>query len=96
MVKTLFLAILFTKKYESKQCIMKDPSWQVAAFIIQKLLSDDVGLEYICHTRDRFFALDRVLRNILAAIADKPSSRLLKHIINCYLRLTNNARLLLI
>ncbi|KAL3644107.1 CCR4-NOT transcription complex subunit 9 [Castilleja foliolosa] len=64
----------------------------VATFIVQKILLDDVGLEYICTTAERFFAVGRVLANMVAALADQPSSRLLKHIIRCYLRLSDNPR----
>ncbi|KAG8386100.1 hypothetical protein BUALT_Bualt03G0113900 [Buddleja alternifolia] len=65
---------------------------QVATFIVQKILLDDVGLEYICTTAERFFAVGRVLGNMVAALAEQPSSRLLKHIIRCYLRLSDNLR----
>ncbi|KAL0362851.1 UNVERIFIED_CONTAM: CCR4-NOT transcription complex subunit, partial [Sesamum calycinum] len=64
----------------------------VATFIVQKILLDDVGLEYICTTAERFFAVGRVLGNMVAALAEQPSSRLLKHIIRCYLRLSDNPR----
>ncbi|KAH7521214.1 hypothetical protein FEM48_Zijuj07G0009500 [Ziziphus jujuba var. spinosa] len=65
---------------------------KVATFIVQKILLDDVGLDYICTTAERFLAVGRVLGNMVAALADNPSSRLLKHIIRCYLRLTDNLR----
>ena len=68
--------------------------WQVATFIVQKILLDDVGLDYICTTAERFFAVGRVLGNMVAALAEQPSSRLLKHIIRCYLRLSDNPRFL--
>ncbi|KAE9591196.1 putative transcription regulator Rcd1-like family [Lupinus albus] len=64
----------------------------VATFIVQKILLDDLGLDYICTTAERFFAVDRVLGNMVAALAEQPSSRLLKHIIGCYLRLSENPR----
>ncbi|CAN1149576.1 CCR4-NOT transcription complex subunit 9, partial [Linum perenne] len=64
----------------------------VATFIVQKILLDDVGLDYICTTAERFFAVGRVLGNMVAALAEQPSSRLLKHIIRCYLRLSDNLR----
>ncbi|KAD5507595.1 hypothetical protein E3N88_15298 [Mikania micrantha] len=64
----------------------------VATFIVQKILLDDVGLDYICTTAERFFAVGRVLGNMVAALADQQSSRLLKHIIRCYLRLSDNPR----
>ncbi|CAI9756860.1 unnamed protein product [Fraxinus pennsylvanica] len=58
----------------------------------KKILLDDVGLDYICTTAERFFAVGRVLGNMVAALAEQPSVRLLKHIIRCYLRLSDNAR----
>ncbi|KAL3352552.1 hypothetical protein AABB24_020513, partial [Solanum stoloniferum] len=64
----------------------------VATFIVQKILLDDVGLDYICTTAERFFAVGRVLGNMVGALAEQPSSRLLKHIIRCYLRLSDNPR----
>ncbi|XP_054819474.1 uncharacterized protein LOC129318629 [Prosopis cineraria] len=64
----------------------------VATFIVQKILLDDVGLDYICTTAERFFAVGRVLGNMVQALAEQPSSRLLKHIIRCYLRLSDNPR----
>ncbi|CAM8880097.1 unnamed protein product [Rhodiola kirilowii] len=64
----------------------------VATFIVQKVLLDDVGLDYMCTTAERFFAVGRVLNNMVAALAEQPSSRLLKHIIRCYLRLSDNPR----
>ncbi|KAJ6754111.1 hypothetical protein OIU79_026863 [Salix purpurea] len=48
---------------------------EVATFIVQKILLDDVGLDYICTTAERFFAVGRVLGNMVAALADQPSSR---------------------
>ncbi|XP_061342211.1 uncharacterized protein LOC133288473 [Gastrolobium bilobum] len=64
----------------------------VATFIVQKILLDDVGLDYICATAERFFAVGRVLANMVLALAEQPSSRLLKHIIRCYLRLSDNQK----
>ncbi|CAN8256510.1 unnamed protein product [Cochlearia groenlandica] len=67
----------------------------VATFIVQKVLLDDIGLEYMCRSDDRFFALAVVLRKMVNSLADgtsPPSARLLKHIIHCYLRVTDNPR----
>jgi CCR4-NOT transcription complex subunit 9 len=64
----------------------------VATFIVQKILLDDVGLSYICHTADRFFAVSTVLSNMVAVLVEAPSHRLLKHIVRCYLRLSDNAK----
>jgi CCR4-NOT transcription complex subunit 9 len=65
---------------------------QVATFIVQKILLDEVGLTYICATADRFYAVSTVLNNMVRALVETPSHRLLKHIIRCYLRLADNLR----
>ena len=64
----------------------------VATFIVQKILLDESGLQYICHTAERFYAVSTVLSNMVHAIAEHPSPRLLKHIVRCYSRLANNLR----
>ncbi len=64
----------------------------MATFIVQKILLDDVGLRYICATAERFFAVGSVLANMVVSLAEQPSTRLLKHIIRCYLRLSDNSR----
>jgi CCR4-NOT transcription complex subunit 9 len=64
----------------------------VATFIVQKILLDDLGLSYICATYERFYAVSTVLSNMVAQLMEQPSQRLLKHIIRCYLRLSDNAR----
>lgn len=64
----------------------------VATFIIQKILLDDMGLSYICATYERFYAVSTVLTNMVKALVEAPSQRLLKHIIRCYLRLSDNAK----
>ncbi len=60
---------------------------------MQKILLDDVGLNYICATAERFFAVGAVLATMVQLLAEQPSVRLLKHIIRCYLRLSDNPRL---
>uniref|UniRef100_A0A0D9W9D3 Cell differentiation protein rcd1 n=1 Tax=Leersia perrieri TaxID=77586 RepID=A0A0D9W9D3_9ORYZ len=64
----------------------------VATFIVQKILLDDVGLRYICATAERFFAVGSVLATMVVSQSEQPSTRLLKHIIRCYLRLSDNSR----
>lgn len=64
----------------------------VATFIVQKILLDDVGLSYVCATAERFFAVSAVLSSCVSALSAPPSARLLKHIIRCYLRLSDNTR----
>mmetsp|Transcript_21415 Transcript_21415/g.67220 ORF Transcript_21415/g.67220 Transcript_21415/m.67220 type:complete len:304 (-) Transcript_21415:2932-3843(-) len=64
----------------------------VATFIVQKILLDNMGLSYICATAERFYAVSTVLSNMVASLVDQPSIRLLKHIVRCYLRLSDNLR----
>lgn len=64
----------------------------MATFIVQKILLDDVGLSYICATVERCYAVGAVLGSMVATLAEAPSVRLLKHIIRCYLRLSENPR----
>ena len=52
-----------------------------------------VGLNYICATAERFFAVSAVLCTMVGtSFQEQPSLRLLKHIIRCYLRLSDNGR----
>lgn len=67
-------------------------SQTVATFIIQKILFDEQGLNYLCQTAERFFAVSTVLNNMVQAQTEKSSSRLLKHIIRCYNRLSENIK----
>lgn len=64
----------------------------VATFVVQKVLLDDVGLRYICATAERFFATGHALAITVVSLIDQPSVRLLKHIILCYRRLSDNPR----
>lgn len=64
----------------------------VATFIVQKILLDDAGLTYICATAERFYAVSSVLGSMVNKLMESPSARLLKHIVRCYLRLSENPR----
>lgn len=64
----------------------------VATFIVQKILLDEIGLGYICATAERFYAVSTVLSNMVGVLVIQPSVRLLKHIVRCYLRLSDNLR----
>jgi CCR4-NOT transcription complex subunit 9 len=64
----------------------------VATFIVQKILLDDAGLTYICATPERFYAVSSVLSTMVTKLLEAPSARLLKHIVRCYLRLSENPR----
>lgn len=64
----------------------------VATFIVQKILLDEHGLSYVCATAERFYAVSTVLNNMIGLLTVNPSVRLLKHIVRCYLRLSDNLR----
>jgi CCR4-NOT transcription complex subunit 9 len=64
----------------------------VATFILQKILLDDQGLNYICQTYDRFSHVAMILGKMVLSLAKEPSARLLKHVVRCYLRLSDNSR----
>lgn len=64
----------------------------VATFVVQKILLDANGLAYTCAAAERFFAVANVLANMVSALVEAPSPRLLKHVIRCYLRLSDNQR----
>jgi len=67
----------------------------VATFILQKILVDNQGLDYICATYDRFCNVALTLDKMVHRLAEKDYSnpgRLLKHIVRCYLRLSDNCR----
>ena len=64
----------------------------VATFIVQKILLDNNGLEYVCQTGERLFAVAQILKDIIVDIHEngKDDQRLLRHIIKCFLRLSEN------
>nr|AGT15977.1 hypothetical protein SHCRBa_225_M19_R_290 [Saccharum hybrid cultivar R570] len=66
----------------------------VATYIVERIVLDEAGLQYICFTVERFFALACVLQSMVISLAEQPSARLLKHIICCYHRLTDHPRAL--
>ncbi|PHT53673.1 hypothetical protein CQW23_08135 [Capsicum baccatum] len=63
---------------------------KVATFILQKILLDDAGLDYICTRAVKFFDVARALGNMVGELVEQPSARLLKYIIRCYLRMSDN------
>ena len=64
----------------------------VATFIVQKILLEETGLNYVCATAERFYAVSTVLANMVQLLQVHPSVRLLKHVVRCYLRLADHAR----
>ncbi|GAB6032813.1 Cell differentiation protein RCD1 [Chamberlinius hualienensis] len=64
----------------------------VATFILQKILLDEIGLAYICQTYERFSHVAMILGKMVLALVKEESARLLKHVVRCYLRLSDNPR----
>ena len=64
----------------------------VATFIVQKILLDETGLNYVCATAERFYAVSTVLTSMVNLLQIHPSVRLLKHVVRCYLRLADHPR----
>ena len=64
----------------------------VATFIIKKILLDETGLYYICQTYDRFSHVAMILGKMVIQLSKEPSQRVLKHVVRCYLRLSDNTR----
>ncbi|XP_058793353.1 CCR4-NOT transcription complex subunit 9-like isoform X2 [Phymastichus coffea] len=67
----------------------------VATIIMYKILVNSNGLSYICETYDRFSHVTRFFEKMLLCLAKDPSVRLLKYVIKCYLRLSDDQRALL-
>ncbi|KAA0040229.1 cell differentiation protein rcd1 isoform X1 [Cucumis melo var. makuwa] len=70
----------------------KGLSKTVATFIVQKILMNEEGLRYCCIIADRFFAITRALETMMETLSEEPSQRLLKHIVRCYLMLSESPR----
>lgn len=64
----------------------------VATFIVQKILLDESGLTYVCATAERFYAVSTILASMITKLLETPSVRLLKHIVRCYLRLSEHPK----
>lgn len=64
----------------------------VATFIVQKILLDDAGLTFLCASAEKFYAVSTVLSGMVQKLLEAPSVRLLKHIVRCYLRLSEHPR----
>lgn len=59
---------------------------------MQKILLDDQGLQYICGTYDRFLAVAQVLTVMVNVLVEMQAVRLLKHVVRCYLRLSDHPK----
>uniref|UniRef100_A0A1I8HE11 CCR4-NOT transcription complex subunit 9 n=1 Tax=Macrostomum lignano TaxID=282301 RepID=A0A1I8HE11_9PLAT len=67
----------------------------VATFVVQKVLQDPAGLAYVCNTYQRFEQVAAGLAGVLVYLRVNPSARLLKHVVRCYVLLTDNFSLYL-
>ncbi|KAI6210019.1 CCR4-NOT transcription complex subunit 9 [Aphelenchoides besseyi] len=64
----------------------------VSTFILQKILLDDLGLDYVCQTYERFSHVAIVLGKVVQHLTVEKSARLFKHVVRCYARLSDNNR----
>ncbi|KAK6259479.1 hypothetical protein QQP08_002962 [Theobroma cacao] len=67
----------------------------VATFIIHRILLNEQGLHYCLVPADRFFALNNALAIMVERLGEEEEGhrpRLLRNIISCYLRLSDNDR----
>ena len=58
-----------------------------ASFIIQRIIEDIEGLKYICDLKERLYVIICVLN---AMLQNKPSNRIIKHVLKMFLCLTKN------
>ncbi len=76
-----------------EQCFLLIKAYMMSTiWHLQTSCHSQGGLDYICATAERFFAVSAVLNNMVQVLPENPSVRLLKHIIRCYLRLSDNQR----
>ncbi|XP_059450784.1 cell differentiation protein rcd1-like [Corylus avellana] len=91
-------AILFLLESQIFPCCLRcmevgqELSKTVATYIVHNILMKDEGLKYCCAFAQRFYAVDHALQNMLENLAEEPSHQLLRHIIGCYLRLSQSPR----
>ncbi|CAH1444789.1 unnamed protein product [Lactuca virosa] len=65
----------------------------VAAFVVSKILLYEEGQQYCGTFPERFYAVAQVLINVVDQFTIKPPLQLLKHVLNCFLRLSEVSRL---
>ncbi|KAM7492357.1 hypothetical protein LguiA_035278 [Lonicera macranthoides] len=64
----------------------------VATFILSRILVHEEGLSYCCASAERFYAVTHVMKCMIEKMGNVPLVRLLKHIIHCYLSLSEMPR----
>ncbi|EXB37858.1 hypothetical protein L484_011918 [Morus notabilis] len=66
---------------------------KLAAFVLERLLTiGEMGQVYCCASAQRFYSITRVLGQRIEELVEEPCQRLLKHIICCYIKLSENPR----
>ena len=70
----------------------------VATFVVLKILIDSHGLDYVCKTSERLFAVVRILREVVDSIAKngfdpKKQGKIMKQILRSFLRLSENKKI---
>jgi CCR4-NOT transcription complex subunit 9 len=69
-----------------------EASKTAATAALLKILLDETGLTYICHTQERQEAVMGPLAILVEDVVQKQSIRLLKLVLQCYARLTDDRR----
>lgn len=75
-----------------------DLSKTLAVFILQKILTDDAGLAFVCSLPNRLQLVSDIFCKVIKTTLPKASEnndqrkRLFKHIIRCYCRLIDDAK----
>jgi CCR4-NOT transcription complex subunit 9 len=67
-----------------------EASKTAATATLLKILLDETGLTYICHTQERHEAVIGPLAILVEDVVQKQSIRLLKLVLQCYARLTDD------
>ncbi|KAJ3698575.1 hypothetical protein LUZ61_002280 [Rhynchospora tenuis] len=75
-------------------CIEVGTDWcRIAAvFILEKILSTEIGMWYTCASQEQFVEINRVLSSMFTLTRNRPSSRLLRRVIYCFYLFSCNER----
>lgn len=68
----------------------------VATFIVLKILTDNMGLEYVCRTEERLYAVAQILKDMVEEMEKTETLgkelKMLRQIVRCFLRLSENPK----
>ena len=76
------MLVLETEKCSRSLAVQYAQPLGTVQFIVQKILLDDLGLQYICQTYERFSHVALILGKMVHGLAKIPSARLLKHVVS--------------